>query len=483
MKKTLAILLSVLLISTALCSTVFAAGIGTPEAPVTVTILEKDVTPEEEDTKLLCEAIEKGMAAQGNHVKIQYLEAPAGKYVDVVPLALRTGQFSADIVYFQNGVELPLAQEGLLADLTEYVKNSTNVKALYKDYNWSRLENFPYLLWLCPAFTYTANIRSDWLNQLASKDAFMADPTPDNFYLLLKEMKDKGICEYPLTTDNNKLRLDGFMNQAFGITSSIMNVDGNWVFAEVTEGSKAKLAFLNKLYTEGLFDPEFVTSAWDVMEQRYYEGKCAIISGRVGATTKIYDDKMVATNGADATLTILPPLKGVAHAYAAVDVIREPRGFAIMEESQVKDAAFAVIEYISSPEGRKLDKLGIEGKHYTVADGTLTLTDKNSDWWNRFFETNDGLVIEEKLAAPLFSAPVLDSVAKSEQYYAEDINVLTPENLLAQKDAMTNIYNEYYVDFITGAKDINAEWDNFVKAWNENGGTEFSEHLATVLTK
>ena len=464
------------------CTAALAEGIGSPDKPVKVTILEKDVSPEVDPEILKIEAaIEAGMAANGDYVDLEWLEAPAGKYIDVVPLALRTGQFEADIVYFQNGVEYELAQEDMLTDLTDYVKNSTYLQKLYKDYNWTRLDNFPYLLWLAPAFTYTAEIRSDWFDQLDSKEAFLADPTPDNFYAVLKELKDKGICQYPLTTDNNKLRFDGFMNVAFGIESSLTQVDGRWVFAEVTEGTKEKFKFLNKLYKEGLLDPDFVTNAWDSMEQRFYEGTSAIIGGRVGATTKIYDDKMKATNGEQATLTILPPLKGEKQAYAAVDVLREPRGFAIMEDSEVKDAAFAVFDYMCSPEGRKLDLLGFEGEQYNVVDGKTVVTEKLAEWWTRFFETNEGLELENPLAAPLYSDAVQASIDMSNQYYIEDTNILTPNELITQKDAMTNVYNEYYFDFVTGVKDIDAEWDTYVAEWNANGGDAFADYLATVM--
>ncbi len=479
MKKVLAL---VLIFSLFLSVTAMAEGIGSPESPIKVTILEKDVLPTEEDVQLMVEAIEKGMAEDGNYVDIEYLEAPAGRYVDVVPLALRTGQFEADIVYFQNGVELELAQEGLLADLTDFVNSSSHIKSLYKDYNWARLENFPYLLWLCPPFTYTANIRSDILNQLEIKDSFMTDPTIDNFYALLKEIKEKNLATYPLTTDINKLRFDGFMNQAFGISGSIMQIDGKYVFAEVTDGAKEKLMFLNKLYKEELLDPEFLTNTWDVMEQRYYEGISSIISARVGATTKIHDDKMVATHGESASLTILPPLKGVAQAYAATDITREPRGFAIMEDSEVKDAAFAIFEFISSPKGREIDLLGILDKHYTKDEnGNVTTTERWPEWWGRFFETTDNLE-PASLKEELYSAPVLKSVAMANEFYAEDkFAALAPDNLITQKDAMNNTYNEYFADFITGERDIEADWQNFVAEWNANGGDEFSEYLAGLF--
>ena len=51
--------------------------------------------------------IEKGMAAQGNYVDITILEAPAGTYVEVVPLAFRTGEINPDIIFFQGNTDTP----------------------------------------------------------------------------------------------------------------------------------------------------------------------------------------------------------------------------------------------------------------------------------------------------------------------------------------------------------------------------------------
>ena len=69
----------------------------------------------------------------------------------------------------------------------------------------------------------------------------------------------------------------------------------------------------------------------------------------------------------------------------------------------------------------------------------------------------------------------------SNKYYIDDTNILTPNELITQKDAMTNVYNEYYFDFVTGVKDIDAEWDAYVAEWNANGGDAFADYLATVM--
>lgn len=457
-----------------------AKGIGTADNPVKVTILEKDVSMSEEDVVALAEAIEKGMAEQGNYVDIEWVEPPAGKYVEVVPLAVRTGQISADIIYFQNGVELSLANEGLLEDLTPYIENSTYIKEILEDHNKVRLQNYPYLLWMSPPMTYVGTMRSDWLDKLDIKDEFLANPTIDNYYALFKELKDKGICEYPLTTDNNKLRLDGVFNMAFGVTSTVMEENGKYIFYHVSQGEKAKLEFLAKLYAEGLFDSEFITNTWDVMEQKFYEGKSAVISARAGDVMQIHDNKMTQTHGESAALTILPPAKGVEWAYAAVDDTREPRGFAISADSKVKEAAFAVLDFICSPEGRTIDKLGIEGVHHKVENGKTVLTDKYPEWWSRFFETTNNLNPEPPLATSIYTPAAEKSLEMIKTYYKEDRNVLIPEDLAPQWDAMINLYNEYYSDIIRGVKPISA-FDEFVQKWNEAGGTQFASYLSEQL--
>ena len=39
-------------------------------------------------------------------------------------------------------------------------------------------------------------------------------------------MKDKGICKWPITTDGTILKLDSVFNHAFGVTATIIKVDG-----------------------------------------------------------------------------------------------------------------------------------------------------------------------------------------------------------------------------------------------------------------
>lgn len=450
------------------------AKIGSKAAPVKVTYLCKDVVPSEEAVQKMVEQIESGMAAEGSYIDLEILEAPAGKYAEVVPIAFRTGQLAPDIIYLQGG-DLPLAQEGLLEDLTPYIEKSVNVKGIMDSHHKEKIKNYQYLLWLAPARVQIPVMRKDWFNSLETSKALIENPSPDNYYALLKEMKDKKICEIPVTTDGTILKLDSIFNHAFGVTGTIIKVDGKYVFSKATEFEKNKLAFYAKLYKDGLLDNEYVTKQWDTMEQAFYEGKAGLVSGTAGDVVNVYNNKMVQTNGKDSELVVLPAAKGISQAYQSVDVTKESRGFAINADSKVKEAAFAVLEYMAGPEGRKLDKLGIKDVHYTESNGNITLTDKFPEWWAKFWPTMNGLDIS-KITGEVLTPPAVASLDAATKYYYGDINIILPNDLLPLKDAMDKLYTEYSTAIIRGVKTIDS-YDEFIQKWNAAGGDEINKYL------
>jgi putative aldouronate transport system substrate-binding protein len=487
MKKTLIIVLGLLL----LCGSALIArgaqeaapvstgtGIGSPGAPVTVTYLCKDVDPITDAAilKQLEQKIEEGLAKEGKYIDLVILSAPTGSYATVVPIAFRTGQIQPDLIYFQGG-DLPISNEGLLVDLTSYIESSINVKSVMADHNKAAMANYPYLLWLAPARVQIPVMRSDWFAKLESSKALLANPTVDNYYAMFKEMKTSGLVRWPITTDGGILKLDSVFNHAFGVTATIVKDNGQWVYSVTTQAEKDKLAFYAKLYAEGLLDNEYVTKAWDTMEQAFYEGSAGFVSGTAGDVVNVYNNKMKETQGVE--LIVLPPATGVSQAYQSIDVSKEARGFAINDDSKVKDAAWAVLEYMAGPEGRLLDKLGLEGIHYTVENGKYVLTKSFPSWWAKFWPTMNGLDTSV-VVGDVLTKPAIDSLNAAAEYFAPDVNILLPEDLLPLKDAMNKLYTEYATDIIRGVRPVSA-FDEFVRRWNAAGGTEINKYLATVL--
>jgi putative aldouronate transport system substrate-binding protein len=247
-----------------------------------------------------------------------------------------------------------------------------------------------------------------------------------------------------------------------------------------SQAEKSKLEFYAKLYKDGLLDPEYLTDAWDAMEQKFYDGAIAFIAGTAGDVIQVYDNKMMSLNGEASALTVLPPAKGVSQGYTSIDTTKESRGFAINIDSPNKDAAWAVLEFMASPEGRILDKLGTEGVHYNVADAQTVFTEKWLEWRLSKWPTPLNLVPAAPLAEPILTAAAQSSLDNATIYYHADTNILVPSDMAPQYDAMVALYNEYAADIVTGKKDISA-FDEFVAKFNEAGGTAFSDLFATEL--
>lgn len=499
MKKTLALVLSAILLTSAFTgcaknntasngndkpatvepTTTTPTEMGSPDKPVKVSIIIKDVNPKEEDVIKLEEKIEKGMAVEKKYVDLVFLEAPTGTYKEAVPLAFRTGQISPDLIYFQGG-DQPISNEGLLEDLTPYIDKSTNIKNAMEDHSKEKIKNYPYLLWLSPARVSTPVMRKDLFDKLKSSKALLEDPTPDNYYKLFKEILDEKLAKYTITADGDLTRLDYVFNHAFGVTSTVIQVNDKWVFSKATVFEKNKLEYYAKLYKEGLIDKEYITKKWDTMEKAFYNGDAAFVAATAGKVIDIYNNKMTQTKGPAAQLVVLPPAKGISFAYQSIDVTKESRGFAMNSKSENKDAAFAVLDFMAGPEGMKLDKLGIEDVHYKVEGDKIVYTEKFPEWWPRFFETLNNFDPKPALEKPVMSEPAMKSLDMAKEYYKQDTNIIIPEEYLPQWDAMIALYKEYSSDIIRGVKPISS-FDEFVSKWNAAGGNDLNGYLETKL--
>lgn len=480
MKKLFTLLLALVMLMS--CGSAALADIGTPEAPVKVTMLLKDMPADDAAGLVFCKALNEKMAAQGVYVDFSFIDAPAGKYVDVMPLAVINEVLTADILYFQGNTDTIASTQGFLEDMRPYVAESAYLKDIMYAHNTARLENNPTLLAAAPIAVFHPVIRKDWVAQLTTYEALMADPTVDNYLALFSELKEKGLCEYPICVYGDHSRLDSVFGAAFGVTTTLVNQEGTWVYKQVTSEMKDLLAFYATLYADGMIDPEYLTNTWDVAEEKFYSGKAAMLIGKTGATINVYDNSMQTTNGADAALTVLPPAKSDLGQYcAAVDVAKEERGRVISIDSQAKEAAFAVFDFMASPEGRVLDLYGVEGFHYNIVDNKIVPIEGAPDWYGVFY---DSLITLENIpyeaAAPMMEAGVT-SLDVASQYFIADNNVTLPSEYSAYWDAMNGLFNEYAVDVIRGDKNVEADWDAFVAAWNAAGADKVSEYLGTVM--
>lgn len=443
--------------------------------PVTITMVAKDMSADDGVTMKLLDTVAAGVSKTlGREVKIELAPISEGTYSESMSLLLQSGDIP-DLMYFQGGdYQFAITQE-ILEDLRPYVEKSTYVKAMMQPFNTERMDNYPYLLWLSPDRIKVPVVRKDWLDASTTGKALLEDPTTDNYKAFFKELKDTHSLKAAFTVPGDLAELDTVFNLAFGLDKTWVMQDGAYVYSKVSNASKDKLVYYAELYKEGLLDNEWLTMKWDTKESAFYGGQVGVVSGTQGSVVNIYNNKMVGQNGEGAELVVLPPAKGVAQGYLPGDVSKESRGWAIYNDSENKDVVFAILEYMASPEGQILDKLGYEGEQYNITDGKYVLTDKINEWYPRFHESIVTMETPISEETPYFSQAALDSLDMSSKYASFDNAFVLPDDFVTNWDATEALYAEFAADFISGKK-TEADFDAFVEEWNNLGGAEVTAY-------
>ncbi len=452
-----------------------------PSDPATIRMLMKDVSPKDPIVQKYVALIEKGMEEEGTQVKIEFVEMPSGNYTEKLNLMLH-GKDIPDIIYFQGG-DLSISKQGLLEDLTPYIDKSKYIKSNLAPQNKMRLANYPYLLWIKPLASKVPVIRSDWFDKLKTSKKLMEDPTIDNYYAFLKELKasnlgGEGLPAYALTSTGNTLEINEIFDQAFGNKSTwIKDENGKFIYNKVSSNEKEKLTFYNKLYKEGILDPEYLNKKWETKEKAFYNNQAAIIVGTAGKVIDIYEGKVKKTNATG--LTVLPAAKGIAQGYLPIDVCKESRGIAISSTSKNKEVSFKVLDFLASEKGQIIDRLGFEGEHYLIKDNKIQLTEKSQEWYAKFWEPSK-ISLGKELDRPLLGKAGIKSLEDVNKLYTEDKNFTIPGELSIKWNSTNDLYKQYSSDIITGKRPI-SDFDKFVTQWYKNGGEDITKYANEVL--
>lgn len=444
--------------------------------PVTIRVVSKDLTTSNPDDVKLMKAYEEALKAKGTDIHIQVIDLPSSGYADKLSAMLLSGDIP-DLIYFQGG-DTKMAEQGVLEDWNNWLPKTTYLKDALFPHNVERLKNYPYLLYVYPPRMPQPVIRTDWLE----KSGVAAPKTTDDYVSLLKAIKDgdfdgNGKADsYGVTTADNTQELDAIFNQAFGVTGTWMkNEAGEWIHARVSSAEKAKIAFYASLREQGLYDPEFITTKWDVKEDKFYSGRAGVIFGSSAEVIDIYGGKMRQAHPG-VNLSLLSPPKGPGgQGLMALDVSKEARGLAIATTSEHKEEVVKLLDFIASPEGQAIERLGFEGEQYTKDGETIKPTDKLATWYARF-------LVAANWQPPVqwLSEAAQQSLTTISADFKPDNAFVWPAEYATDIDATENVYRAWVYKFVSGEAKMD-QWDQFVSEWNAAGGEKMTEYARTVL--
>lgn len=437
-----------------------------------VRIVMKDLlTTNPEDVKHI-ERIEAALREKGHDIELEIVDLPSEGYAEKLNLMLLSGDIP-DLIYFQGGDE-QIAQQGALQDLNPLIAKTEYLQEALWPHNEARLGNYPYLLYVYPPRTKAPVMRAD----LLEKTGVAAPQDIDGWDRLLRaipgtELDGKPV-KHGIIAPENTSELDAVFDPAFGIDQTWMKDEaGEWQHSRVSAAEREKLAWYADLFANGVLDPEFITSNWEVKEDKFYTGDVGVVMGTAGPVVGIYEAKMAQVN-AGAKLTLLDPANGIQ----AIDVSKESRGFAIPVTSDQTEAVMAFLDFMASPEGQFLDRLGFEGEHYVREGDTLKATEKFGAWYPRFVITDP-----EVYTPPINALSPLaqDSLEQGVKYFRPDNAFVWPAELAPAVDAAETYYRTNAYRFVSGELSTEEDWEDFVQGWLDAGGQELTDYARTVL--
>ncbi len=294
-------------------------------------------------------------------------------------------------------------------------------------------------------------IRDDW----AAEVGIPNPETADDYYNLLKAYKEKKGVEIPLAMNIDFLKgaLDrGMLTSPFGLVTMDTYVDNNEVKIGYAEPEfKEVLAYLKKLYADGLLDPNFATLDKETITANMLTGKSAASSGAAGSIlgTWLNTNKDVPDYSLGGIKNLVAN-KGETPLYGHynTDVVGTVAVITTSAKNPEEIAKFFNYGYTDA--GHLLYNFGTEGVSYEMKDGKPVYTDL-------VLNNPNGLTLNQALSEHVLAVgngPFVQDKDYLLQYYQ------TQE----QKDALVqwtdNSAKKYKLPRITIAQDSVGEYSS-----------------------
>lgn len=349
-------------------------------------------------------------------IDIVWQEPPSGQAIEQFNLTIATDDMP-DIMYYSWSTSYPGGPDAAIADgkivaLNDYIEE-------YAPNFYAYLEAHPDIkreittdsgnIYCFPAvYTYTSEDSDTWQSaidrdpyeesfiglvirkDLLDKAGLDIPVTLDDWYEALVAFKEMGI-KYPFSCQAMMLTMAQSFNSAFDVTLPLIGYDsgtsafalredGSIMYGPAEDGYGEYLEFMNRLYSEGLLDPDFMVQDRPTVQSK-------ILNGEVGAWVEMMPSGLgnlrnqILAEDPDSEfypVGVLNPVKeeGQQLIYKQGNLAYTGSGAAITTSCEDIATACKVLDYAWSEEGNRILNWGIEGTSYEFVDGWPKLTDQ-----------------------------------------------------------------------------------------------------------
>lgn len=420
--------------------------------------------------------------------------------------------------------ESPFIAGGQIVPISDWVQYMPNYQKAVKD--WGMEEDLKaklqadgkyYVLpglWEVAGGGYSYVIRKD-VFEAAGVDvkANEGNWTYEEFYDAMKKVKDFTKAKYVMS---DRFKGESTLNIAaveYGVTGGwglsnglVFDHDAKkFNFADTSDDFKNYVSYFNKLYTDGILDPESFTQDDDTALAKFYKGDTFVINGNYQGLADMMT-KMQVPN-ADLYMIVQP---GGPKGKLQIEASRLENGVMISQNALKdlgEDKFIEMLRFVDwlwySPEGQTQSLWGVEGETYSKdTAGTIKL---NSDiTYNGLNPTAEKkLNVDFGFGGGVFayggsSALKLSKMSDGEKDYNNRILTLREARkvnppIMASVDESEemNLISKPLMDFvktmtlkfITGQADIAKDWDSYVKQAEANGSTRYTDMANDIFDK
>lgn len=200
-----------------------------------------------------------------------------------------------------------------------------------------------------------------------------APETADELYTVLKAIKAAGVVEIPMSVRPD--HINRVFAPAFDSWDSWYVEDGLVHHGYLEAERYDYLAFLNKIYSEGLLDNDYMSVNKNGMNSMFLSGKIAIgynPGSLIASAVKTMENVEISS------AKPLTKVAGTNSKFAKMNTVFDTSASsaaAITTSCKNVEAAARLLDYAYGEEGHMLANFGIEGLTYTMVNGYPTYTD------------------------------------------------------------------------------------------------------------
>lgn len=338
-------------------------------------------------------------------ITVKFVAVPRSDEVSKVQLMMASGTGPDLMLCYTTSVVEGFFNDGGTYDLAPYIDGADQAKNL-KEYIGEECmsvgRNADNALWGIPArrATTAANnlfIRKDWLDKLG----LQVPTTVDEMYNVIKTIKEKnpGNVKELFASGFSGCKKAGdpapLISYAF-----LKNIGDEKTFA-INSGSAADLIYtdpgfgdyfkwVNKLYNEGLMDPEYYVGNETTAKEDFVNGKLGCFESNVNYNVDSLRGSLLKALQAttpEADVISIPPLKNINDGVVYNKNYPVNGAFTFVPKtSKNVEAAVTYLDWLATKEGGFTLFHGFEGEHFTYdAAGVPCVKDaeynaKDKDW-------------------------------------------------------------------------------------------------------